>query len=110
MQIQYNGPVIYQNRTPAYGSNMVYGNAIPQPGGPPPRASPPQVRTIYAQKTTKNKSFLDMHHYHKAIGVQNNDFFLALLDTGLAGIDPRDPHLSSAMKARVLMECRNNYW
>ena len=69
-----------------------------------------QQRFVYIHKETTNQSFLDMHHYLKAIGVQNNDFFLALLDTGLAGIDPRDPNLSSSMKARVLMECRNNYW
>ena len=69
-----------------------------------------QRRFIYIHKETTNQSFLDMHHYLKAIGVQNNDFFLALLDTGLAGVDPRDPHLSSPMKARILMECKNNYW
>ena len=69
-----------------------------------------QYRFIYIHKETTNQSFLDMHHYLKAIGVQNNDFMLALIDVGLAGVDPRDPHLSSTMKARVLQECRNNYW
>jgi hypothetical protein len=69
-----------------------------------------QYRFIYIHKETTNQSFLDMHHYLKSIGVQNNDFMLALLDAGLAGIDPRDPLLSPAMKSRVLMECRNNYW
>jgi len=69
-----------------------------------------QQRFIYIHKETTNQSFLDMHHYLKAIGVQNNDFFLALLDAGLAGVDPRDPNLSPHMKARILMECKNNYW
>ena len=69
-----------------------------------------QPRMIYIHKETSNKSFLDMHHYLKSIGVQNNDFFLALIDTGLAGVDPRDPHLSPAMKARILQEVRINYW
>ena len=69
-----------------------------------------QYRFIYIHKETTNQSFLDMHHYLKAIGVQNNDFMLALLDVGLAGIDPRDPLLSPAMKSRILMECKNNYW
>ena len=51
-----------------------------------------------------------MHYYLKERGIQNNDFFLALLDPGLAGVDPRDPNLSSTMKVRVLNECRFNYW
>lgn len=67
-------------------------------------------RTIYIMKETSNKSFLEMHYYLKSKGIQNNDFFLCLLDTGLAGIDPRDPNLSPNMKVRVLNECRLNYW
>lgn len=65
---------------------------------------------IYTHKETSNQSFIDMHHYLKSKGIQNNDFFLALFDSGLAGIDPRDPNLPSHMKARVLRECRINYW
>ena len=61
-------------------------------------------------KETTNQSFIDMHYYLKSIGIQNNDFFLALLDTGLAGVDPRDPNLPSHMKARVMLECQRNYW
>lgn len=67
-------------------------------------------RLVYIHKETTNQSFIDMHHYLKAKGIQNNDFFLALLDSGLAGIDPRDPNLPSHMKARVLRECQLNYW
>ena len=51
-----------------------------------------------------------MKYYLKSKGIQNNDFFLSLLDPGLAGVDPRDPTLSTAMKARVMNECRLNYW
>ena len=67
-------------------------------------------RTIIMHKSTTNQSFLDMHYYLKSKGIQNNDFFLALLDPGLAGVDPRDPNLSPNMKIRVLQECRLNYW
>ena len=69
-----------------------------------------QPQVIYVHKETSNSSFIDMHHYLKSIGIQNNDFFLALLDPGLAGVDPRDPNLPQYMKARVLYECQRNYW
>ena len=71
---------------------------------------PQQQRTVFIHKSTTNQSFLDMHYYLKNKGIQNNDFFLALLDSGLAGVDPRDPNLPSHMKARVLRECQLNYW
>ena len=67
-------------------------------------------RTIIIHKSTTNQSFLDMHYYLKSKGIQNNDFFLALLDPGLAGVDPRDRNLSPNRKIRVLQECRLNYW
>ena len=67
-------------------------------------------RTVIIHKSTTNQSFLDMHYYLKSKGIQNNDFFLALLDPGLAGVDPRDPNLSPNMKIRILQECRLNYW
>lgn len=67
-------------------------------------------KTIYIHKETTNQSFMDMHYYLKSKGIQNNDFFLSLIDVGLAGIDPRDPNLSPVMKARVMNECRLNYW
>lgn len=69
-----------------------------------------QPKVIYIHKETSNQSFIDMHNYLKSKGIQNNDFFLSLLDPGLAGIDPRDPNLPSHMKARVLRECQRNYW
>ena len=65
---------------------------------------------LYIHKETTNQSFIDMHHYLKSQGIQNNDFFLCLFDAGLAGVDPRDPNLSQSMKARIMNECRRNYW
>lgn len=65
---------------------------------------------IYIHLETTNKSFVDMHFYLKRIGIRNNKFFLALYDSGLAGIDPRDPSLSLALKQRVLRECIINYY
>lgn len=65
---------------------------------------------VYIHKETTNQSFIDMHHYLISKGIQNNDFFLALFDSGLAGIDPRDPNLPNHFKARILNECRKNYW
>lgn len=59
---------------------------------------------------TQNTSFLDQHHLLKSKGIKNNAFFLALYDPYLENVDPFDPNLSNEMKARVLSECRNNYW
>lgn len=67
-------------------------------------------RLVYIHKETSNQSFLDMHYYLKSKGIQNNDFFLSLLDSGLAGVNPRDPALPQFMKVRVMNECRLNYW
>lgn len=93
------------------GNNIQQRNAIPQPGAPPQHSNLQYyVRTIYSQKTTKNKSFLDMHHYLKSIGVKNNEFMLALLDPDLDGIDPHDPNLNSYYKTKILKECLCNYW
>lgn len=67
-------------------------------------------KMVYIHLETSNRSFIDMRNFLKAKGIQNNDFFLALLDPGLAGINPRDPSLSPQMKGRVLQECYRNYW
>ena len=67
-------------------------------------------QTVYIHLETTNQSFIDMHYFLKRTDRTNNDFFLALFDTGLAGIDPRDPNLHPALKQRVLRECIVNYW
>ena len=101
---------------PFYGQTPSYGNIQPMPmvGGtpPPPQAiaKPPSITRVYSQKTTKNKSFLDMHHYLKSIGVKNNEFMLTLIDPDLDGIDPHDPNLNAYYKQKVLKECICNYW
>ena len=65
---------------------------------------------ISFQTTTKNTSFLNMHYFLKMKGIQNNAFFLALYDTDLMNIDPRDPRLNTFWKGKVLRECKFNYW
>jgi hypothetical protein len=100
------------------GQTPSYGNIMPNratvnlqaPQQAVPRKKPQAVITIYAQKTTKNKSFLDMHHYLKSIGIKNNEFMLTLIDPDLDGIDPHDPNLNSYYTQKVLRECLCNYW
>ena len=116
--MNYNGgpmtPTIYgQQQQPAYGNimhNRIAVNMQPQMQQPQQRARPQAIRTLYAQKTTKNKSFLDMHHYLKSIGIKNNEFMLTLIDPDLDGIDPYDPHLNVYYKQKILRECICNYW
>lgn len=69
-----------------------------------------QQLSYYVHKETSNQSFLDMHYYLKMKGIKNNAFFLALYDTDLIGVDPRDPNLTGVMKAKILRECIHNYW
>ena len=96
-----------------------YGQNIVQRSYNGPSYVPPQlekniisqkIRNIYSHKTTKNKIFLDMHHYLKSIGIKNNEFMLALIDPDLENIDPHDPHLNAYYKQKVLRECMCNYW
>ena len=65
---------------------------------------------VYIHMETTNQSFIDMHYYLKRCGIKNNDFFLVLYDSGLAGIDPRDNTLPQQIKMRVLREIMVNYW
>lgn len=74
------------------------------------QTSPARPQMMYIQKETTNQSFIDMHYYLKSIGRVNNDFFLVLLDPDLAGVDPRDPFLTPIQKAKIMQECRMNYW
>ena len=71
----------------------------------------PVINTsVHIHYETTNQSFLNMHYYLRDRGIKNNAFFLYLFDTGLIGVDPRDPTLSTSMKARVLRECCCNYF
>lgn len=60
--------------------------------------------------TTKNKSFIKLAEVYYQMGVKNNAFHLSILDKGLMDIDPFDETLPIEMKARVLAECKNNFW
>ncbi len=65
---------------------------------------------VYYDDKTSNQSFMKMHYFLKAKGIQNNKFFLLIYDTGLIGINPYDPNLPRQMKIRILRECLSNYW
>lgn len=69
-----------------------------------------QPQVIYIHNETPNSSFIEMRNYLKSIGIQNNDFMLALFDPGLAGVDPRASDLPMNLKFRIVEECRKNYW
>lgn len=68
------------------------------------------TRQVYYHLETTNQSFLDMHYYLKDKGIKHNAFFLALYDTDLIGVNPRDPNLTYQMKMKILRECMINYW
>lgn len=59
---------------------------------------------------TKNKSFIKLAEVYYQMGVKNNAFHLSILDKGLMDIDPLDENLPIEWKARVLSECKNNFW
>ena len=65
---------------------------------------------VYYHFSTTNKSFLEMHYFLKRKGITNNKFHLALYDPDLAAVDPYDPNISEEMKARVIIELRQNFW
>ena len=92
-QYQYNGAYMNMNMN-----------------APQPQNNKPLSIRIYSQKTTKNKSFLDMHNYLKAMGIKNNEFMLTLVDPDLDGVNPYDPMLSMLYKQKILRECMCNYW
>ena len=75
-----------------------------------PNSQQPQYLKPYYQYSTTNRSFVDISNYLKAIGIKNYKFMLVLYDPDLAGIDPFDPNLSIAMKAKILKEIQRNYY
>lgn len=68
------------------------------------------MTSIYYDFDTKNKSFLEMHHYLKSIGVENNKFMLTITDRYLIGVDPYNPALSVITKHKIVIECWKNPW
>lgn len=103
--MNFSNNIVVRNTPMPNGQNM-YGQAPVNY----PQQRQPQSRVVYSQKTTKNKSFLDMHHYLKSIGIKNNEFMLALLDPDLDGINPHDPLLNAWYKQKILRECICNFW
>lgn len=59
---------------------------------------------------TKNTSFLRLAEIYYQMGVKNNAFHLSLLDASLKEVDPFDPNLTLEVKARIVRECKNNFW
>lgn len=59
---------------------------------------------------TKNQSFLHLAEVYHALGVQNCAFHLALLQPELKDVDPFDENLPIDIKAKILYECKNNFW
>ena len=94
------------------GPNIIQRNTIPVPNvntiAQPRKPAP--VRTVYIDRRTKNKSFIKISNYLKAIGIKNNSFMLALIDPDLQGVDPFNPHLNAYYKQKVLREVMCNYW
>ena len=66
-------------------------------------ANKPRMK-VYRDYSTKNISFLKMTKILTKLGVKNNDFFLALRDTDLIGVDPFDPFLTDDMKTKIVHE------
>lgn len=59
---------------------------------------------------TKNKSFLRLAEVYSKMGVSNCAFHLALLQPELKNIDPFDETLPIDIKAKIVYECKNNFW
>lgn len=113
-----NNPQSVPVHVPNQSQMPIMRNTVPTPGSMPVNPAPKQsavqqvkkTRTVFIDRTTKNKSFLDMSNYLKAIGVKNNSFMLTIVDPDLIGVDPFDPKLSGFYKQKVLRECMVNYW
>lgn len=62
---------------------------------------------IYDTQTT-NTSFLSYCRMLRRMGVKNYRWPLALLDSSLQGVDPRDPNLDVLTKVKIREECVKN--
>lgn len=59
---------------------------------------------------TKNESFLKVAEIYHRMGIENCAFHLSLLDPDLYNVDPFDENLSLVMKAKIIRECKRNFW
>jgi len=64
--------------------------------------------TVYKDYNTSNKSFLRMVTILTKLGIKNNDFFLAIYDKDLIGVNPFDPFLTDDIKNKIIVECYRN--
>lgn len=66
-------------------------------------------RAIIDHQTT-NKSFVHLADVFYAMGIKNCAFHLTLLDPDLQGVDPYDKNLTLVTKAKIVQECKFNFW
>lgn len=64
---------------------------------------------VLAKKPT-NPAWLELAEIYKTMGVKNCDFFLALYNPELDGINPYDPKLSIETQIAISIEARYNPW
>lgn len=60
--------------------------------------------------TTRNKSFIEVHRQLKMLGIENNAFFLVLLNPALEFVDPYDPEITPEEAMMVVEECYKNFF
>ena len=82
---------------------------MPDSANSPALVENPNIVRQY-QRSTTNRSFVEMSNFLEAIGVKNNRFMLTLLDPDLANVDPYDPNLSIVYQRKILLEVYNNFW
>jgi hypothetical protein len=60
---------------------------------------------------TKNQSFVRMASVYRSMGIYNHAFPIALLDSGLQGLDPFDlQSMTPELVMRIANECSENPW
>lgn len=64
----------------------------------------------YIHSNTSNHSFLKLHRSLETLGIENNDFFLAIYDKRIASLDPFDENLTPVQQILIMNECKNNFW
>lgn len=69
-----------------------------------------KTRKVYYHTNTENVSFLKMYRILKDLGIEKCKFHLKLYDKDLAYINPHDPNLTTAQKAKVINEIKRNFW
>ncbi len=60
--------------------------------------------------STRNSSFLEVHEQLKILGIENNAFFLVLLNPALEFVDPYDPDITPEEAMMVVEECYRNFF